>query len=74
MKKIFLIISLALAAVSCDPEEVFIDADEPYEVKEVSHDLKVVTYDGYDFLVFRLETYGGPSVVHSESCKCKKHE
>ena len=76
MKKIFLIISLALVAISCDPEEVFVESDESveYKVKEVDRNLNVVTYDGHDYLVFRLQTYGGPSVVHSESCKCKKHD
>ena len=82
MKKIFLIISLALAAVSCDPENVFVDADESvecdesveYKVKEVDRNLKVVTYDGHDYLVFIHADRSGPSVVHSESCKCKKHE
>lgn len=62
MKKIFLLVCVAIMATSCIK-----NTNIPSEGEEFDVTISEVTHDGHSYILF--EGYG---VVHNPDCECKK--
>jgi hypothetical protein len=67
MKKLALVFGLAVALTSCQSPEV--KSSKRLRI-EGGSTLRVVEFEGHEYIVFRSGAAG--SLCHSESCPCKK--
>lgn len=82
MKKIILLIAAMLAFSACDTSMMYEPTTNQRGVTEqlISSDgltnIKKMTIEGHEYLVFEQSVYCGWSiaVVHSESCPCHNKE
>ena len=71
MKKIIAIAVLAIM-YSCSNERDILPISEVSVDGYGYHTLKVIPFEGHDYLVLHRLNHGS-SMVHSESCKCKNN-
>ena len=75
MKKLtfILIMTLCLTFTACNNTE-----NRNNEIKDISYRIYKVKVDNHDYIVARTNTIagyrGGISIIHSESCECKKNK
>ena len=75
MKKLtfILMMTLCLTFTACNNTE-----NRQNEIKGVSYRIDKVKVDNHDYIVARTNTLlgfrGGVSIIHSESCECKKRK
>ncbi len=80
MKKIILLIAAMLTLSACDTSKTYEPITNSKGITEqlissdVTTNIKKITIEGHEYLVFEQSVYCGMSiaVVHSESCPCKK--
>ncbi len=78
MKKIILFIAAMLAFTSCDTNKMYEPTTNSKGITEqlissdVTTNIKKITIEDHEYLVFEQSVYCGMSiaVVHSESCPC----
>ena len=75
MKKLtfILMMTLCLSFTACNDTE-----NRQNEIKDISYRIYKVKVDNHDYIVARTNTIagyrGGISIIHSESCECKKNK
>ena len=68
MKKLALVLAVALGFTSCGADKPDVQASKDYKIN-IDESVRVMTIEGHDYMIY--DGYKSGGICHSESCPCK---